>query len=363
VTKKGKGHSKAEEDPASWHGVAPTPAVAACDSPDSAESPPDSRTLQPSFTQAFGAAMLCAAENDSRIVAVTAAMAKGTGLTAFQSTFPARLFDVGIAEEHAVTFAAGMAAGGLKPVVAIYSTFMQRAVDQVIHDVALGRLPVVFALDRAGAVPDDGETHQGIYDIQIFRGVPGLSILAPASAAELSLTLQWALGYDGPSMIRYPKALCPPERPAYLQPLEYGRGVFVRRGEGGADIVLIGSGALTEECVAAAGLLERQGLDADVYNLRFLKPVDTQIFLSVVRDYRYALIAEEGILEGSVAVDLATLAGSNGVRSLALGFRDVPKSQAGRAELLRHAGLSAERLAGSAMDLVRGAGVGKDVSA
>ncbi len=177
TTKKGKGHAAAEDDPSTWHGVSPSgtaTAAASCGDPD-----------RPSFTQVFGSHAVELALRDSRVAAVTAAMAKGTGLAEFQRRFPGRFFDVGVAEEHAVTMAAGMAAEGMRPIVAIYSTFMQRAVDQVHHDVALNSLPVLFALDRSGAVPDDGETHQGIYDIQIFRAVPGLAILAPASAAEL----------------------------------------------------------------------------------------------------------------------------------------------------------------------------------
>lgn len=358
VTKKGKGHGEAEEDPASWHGVAPSaaqpagnpaPAVACPDALAAADGAPGPA----SFTEAFGQAMLDEAANDARVVAVTAAMAKGTGLSSFQRRYPDRCFDVGIAEEHAVTFAAGMAAAGARPVVAIYSTFMQRAFDQVHHDVAMEDLPVVFALDRAGAVPDDGETHQGLYDVQAFRAVPGLSILAPASAAELRSSLRWALCHDGPSMIRFPKDACPPERAAYAEPFDPGRGVFTVRdpGPGAARVLFAGSGAMAEECAAAAELARGAGVGADAYGLRFLKPLDTGHFLSVARPYDLVVIAEEGVLTGSVSADLAALVrlSAAGGSAIALGFAERPLAQATRRELLAAAGLDARSLLDTAL--------------
>ncbi len=351
VTKKGKGHDEAEEDPASWHGVAAAPAAAevrpasSCEERTAPALPPAA-----TFTEAFGSALADEAALDGRIVAITAAMAKGTGLSRFQKAWPARCFDVGIAEEHAVTFAAGLAAAGARPVVAVYSTFMQRAFDQVHHDVAMENLPVVFALDRAGAVPDDGETHQGIYDIQAFRAVPGLALLAPASQAELRSALRWALCRDGPSMIRFPKAACPAERPAYAEPFVEGRGVLLREPLPGAGILLVGAGPLAEHCVLAAGLLARQGIKADACGLRFLKPVDREWLLGLAMGYRLVVFAEEGVLTGSVSADLAALVRDRlpGCSAVALGFDESPMAQATRDELLARAGLDAEGIAAAA---------------
>jgi len=360
VTKKGKGHMPAEKNPAAFHGISPaaqsSPAQQSSDPLDPAEA---SAARQQTFTEAFGQAMLDAAAADERVVAVVAAMASGTGLAEFQSRYGSRLFDVGIAEEHAVTFAAGMAAGGLRPVVAIYSTFMQRTLDQVHHDVALAGLPVVFAVDRAGAVPDDGETHQGIYDIQAFRSVPGLTIIAPASAVEVGQALNWALSSESPTLVRYPKAACPAERPAFAEPFTAGRGVFVRKSQSAAAVLFATSGALVDEALLASDACATQGVAADVYHLRFLKPLDTAYFVELTRRYRLVVIAEEGVLTGSVASDLAaavmagekTLAGVS-VSAIALGFSERPQSQARREELLAAAGLSAAGLASTALATV-----------
>ncbi len=360
VTKKGKGHIPAEKNPAAFHGVAPAvqplPAMQTSDPLDPVEA---SVARKQTFTEAFGQAMLAAAATDDRVVAVVAAMASGTGLADFQRRYNSRLFDVGIAEEHAVTFAAGLAAGGLRPVVAIYSTFMQRTLDQVHHDVALPGLPVVFAVDRAGAVPDDGETHQGIYDIQAFRSVPGLTILAPASAAEVSQALGWALSAEGPTLIRYPKAACPAERPAFAEPFAAGRGVFVRKSEAAATVLFATSGALVDEALLASDICATEGVAADVYHLRFLKPLDTEYFEDIARRYRFVVIAEEGVLTGSVAADLAAAVRNDGrdtagvaVTALAVGFSERPQSQARREELLAVAGLCAAGLAATALAAV-----------
>ena len=368
VTKKGKGHVPAEENPSAYHGL--SPASQSLDGVSSSD-PLDPEGLplpkRPTYTEAFGLAMLEEATQDDRVVGVVAAMTTGTGLSGFQRRFPSRLFDVGIAESHAVTFAAGMASGGLKPVVAIYSTFMQRAFDQVHHDVALAGRHVVFAIDRAGAVPDDGETHQGLYDAQAYHAVPGISILAPASAAEVGMALHWALAAPGPVMIRYPKAVCPPERPAYAEPFNPGRGVFVRRSDASAPILFVVSGALVEESLRAADICAASGVAADVYHLRFLKPVDTAAFAVMARRYRLVIIAEESVLTGSVAgelaaavnasfVDQAVAAGQSAgqaTRAIALGFQEKPQTQAGRDELLQRAGLSAAKLAEVAIAVFR----------
>ena len=213
-TVKGKGYAPAELDPANYHGV-------------SAFSVVDGKLEKkqnPTYTEAFSEALVEMAERDDRIVAISAAMTESTGLSPFQLRFPSRFFDVGITEQHAVTFAAGLARSGLRPVVAVYSTFMQRAVDQVIHDLALPRLPVVLAMDRAGLVGEDGETHHGVFDICLLRSVPGLTIVAPASRGELRLMLDYALKQGAPIAIRYPKSPCGAEHEPLAGPLVAGRG-------------------------------------------------------------------------------------------------------------------------------------------
>jgi 1-deoxy-D-xylulose-5-phosphate synthase len=345
LTRKGKGFDLAEEDPTRYHGLSPM----ACS--DGIVEPRPSAT----FTEAFAEAMQKRGCADPRLVAVTAAMTKGTGLEGFRASFPGRLHDVGIAEQHAVTFAAGLAAGGLHPVVAIYSTFMQRAVDQVFHDVALPGLPVVFAVDRAGAVGEDGETHQGIYDIAIFRSFPRLSILAPASAVELDLCLNWALDSGAPAIIRYPKAVCPREEAAYASPVVPGRGVFLRRS--GAPTLLVAMGGLVRLAVEAADMLLRGGaarpmsplggdrsrIGADVYSLRFLSPIDDEAFALAVASYRRVVVLEEGVSSGGVGEYLMALAARRALRASfrVVGFPPEPAAQASREELLDAVGLSA----------------------
>ncbi len=375
VTKKGKGFPAAEKNPSAYHGVAPAHLSAPVPtSSDPIDPATDTGPGRPTFTEAFGAAMMELAQEDPRLVAVCAAMTNGTGLAGFQALYPDRLFDVGIAEEHAVTFSAGLAAGGLRPVTAIYSTFMQRALDQVHHDVSLSSLPVIFAVDRAGAVPDDGETHQGIYDVQAFRAVPGLSIIAPASAFEMAAALRWALSVSTPTMVRYPKAVCPAERPAFAQPFEAGRGVFVRKSEADASILFVASGALVDEALQAADLCASSGLAADVYHLRFLKPLDMEHVIKLAQGYRLVIIAEEGVTTGSVAADLAAAIrlaaafpnnGSQRTEVCAVGFDEKPLPHGTRGQLLAAAGLSSEALARralsvctrpGAMTLVRAAG-------
>ena len=356
VTKKGKGHKPSEVDPSTWHGVAPP---AQCMEALSSEEtgPVQLMVKGQTFTEVFGAAMLTLAEEDPRIVAVTAAMAKGTGLAAFQARYPGRFFDVGIAEEHAVTLAAGMAAGGLRPVVAIYSTFMQRAFDQVHHDVALCGHPVVFAIDRAGAVPEDGETHQGIYDIQAFRAVPGLAMLAPAGAGELVAALRWALARTGPTMIRFPKADCPAEPEILKTPFVEGQGVLIQAPAGSLPnnnipanspsvVLFIVSGTMVDEALQAAGLVAHDGISADVYHLRFLKPVDHGFLSALAGRYKAVVLGEEGVLTGSVAAELAgsICASHPGLRVRALGFDERPLGHMGRAALLGTAGLDARGL-------------------
>ena len=297
ITQKGKGYGLAENKPENYHGVSVVET-----------GNPEGNT----FTEVFSSFLAKTAGNDLRITAITAAMEKGTGLSLFRQKFPDRFFDVGIAEEHAVTFAAGLARKGLRPVAAIYSTFIQRGTDQVFHDVCLQKLPVIFALDRAGFVSDDGETHQGLYDISLFRSAPNITILAPAGEEELRSMFEWALSEknSGPVMIRYPKDRAPSRDPAFSLAVEKGRGVFLNSAQ--PDEVpgtcIIFTGSLYCQVREAAELLEEQGLAVDLYNLRFIAPVDEDYLAKIMDSYEFILIAEEGIQAGGFGEYAAELA-------------------------------------------------------
>ena len=325
VTTKGKGYDKAEEDPERFHGVSPF-----C---------PDARQDAPFFTEVFGETMMELAEERRDLVAVAAAMTKGNGLESMAKRFPSQVFDVGIAEQHAVTFAAGLATGGRLPVVAIYSTFMQRAVDQVIHDVALPNLHVVFALDRSGAVGEDGETHQGFYDIALFKGLPHMTLAAPADAGELKAFLSWAMDRTGPVTIRYPKARvdCAAGDPA---PIVEGRGVMLRR-DSCAAVLICALGPLAYAAARAADMLAGEGLHADVYSLRFAAPIDEAYLAALCSRYRHIVTVEDGAVRGGVGESVAALLArsADGPRVTTLGFSSIPPAQAARDELLRDAGL------------------------
>jgi len=299
-TQKGKGYSFAEDNPLSYHGV---PAFSV--DKDIIGQNLKAGLQAKTFTAVFGSALLEAARSDERVVAITAAMEEGTGLSPFRKAFPERFFDVGIAEEHAVTFAAGLAAMGLRPVAAIYSTFIQRGADQIIHDVCLQNLPVIFALDRSGLIGDDGETHQGVFDISLFRSAPGIAILAPAGEEELAQMLRWALSHPGPVMIRYPKASCPTGEPAFFLPIEAGRGVWIRHQN--ASICIMFTGSLYAQVLQAEEILEKENIAADLYNLRFLKPVDEASLAAVLDRYEFVIVAEEGRASGGFGEYLSEL--------------------------------------------------------
>ncbi|MCX7787698.1 MAG: 1-deoxy-D-xylulose-5-phosphate synthase [Spirochaetes bacterium] len=339
-TQKGKGYVHAENNPSKFHGVAPF----------SIEDGIVEKSPSISFTERFSQSLVRLAEQDKRIVAITAAMAKGTGLSLFQERFPDRFFDVGITEQHAVTFAAGLAHAGMRPVVAIYATFMQRAVDQVIHDIALPKLPVVLALDRSGFVGEDGETHQGLYDVALFRSVPNLTILSPASGVELDRMLEYALLQDHPVLIRYPKAECGQDYAGLGDPLVPGRGVFVQ--QRGASILILSVGGLLPQAVEASSLLTQQGIDTDLYNLRFLKPLDEEHFKYLIAPYKAILLVEEATRQGGMGERIGTLLHEwKGVYKH-LGSPDSFIPHASREELLEQYGLDGKGIASAVLSLV-----------
>ncbi|GAB4222793.1 MAG: 1-deoxy-D-xylulose-5-phosphate synthase [Spirochaetales bacterium] len=343
-TQKGKGYVHAENNPSKFHGIAPF----------SVEDGVVETSPKTSYTERFARSLITLAEQDSRIVAITAAMAKGTGLSLFQERFPDRFLDVGITEQHAVTFAAGLAHAGLRPVVGIYATFMQRAVDQVIHDIALPNLPVVLALDRAGFVGEDGETHQGLYDIALFRSVPNLTILSPASGGELDRMLKYAFHQEHPVLIRYPKDQCSAEYAGLDAPLVPGRGCFVRRE--GSPILLISVGGILSKVEEASALLSREGIETDIYNLRFVKPIDEEFLKEVVASYRGVLLVEEATLLGSIGERVGCLLQGWKGKYKHLGAPDSFLPHASREELLADCGMDGEGIASAVSSLVEEGG-------
>lgn len=337
TTVKGKGYIHAEGDPTLYHGVSPFSIL------DGKIESKGNLT----FTDAFSRIMTKLAAKDKRIVGITAAMTDGTGLGRFKARYPGRFYDVGIAEQHAVTFAAGLATTGLRPVVAIYSTFMQRAIDQVIHDVVLPGLPVILALDRAGVVGADGETHHGVFDIPLFRSIPSLTILSPATQGEVESMFRYALSLDKPVVIRYPKAACAEELPPFSLELKKGRGIHIERH--GGRVLLIGVGGIITEAQKALKVLADKKITADLYNLRFIKPLDEEYLANIVADYEFVALVEEGMGQGGIGEYVAAIINKYnlevGFLPLAITDRFLP--QASRSELLKLCRLDGEGIAAS----------------
>ncbi|MBQ9885768.1 MAG: 1-deoxy-D-xylulose-5-phosphate synthase [Lachnospiraceae bacterium] len=285
-TKKGCGYEPAEKYPTRFHGIEPF---------DIKTGIPIKKKEFISWTDAFSHTILNLAEADKRIVAITAAMPEGTGLKKFATTYPDRFFDVGIAEEHAVTFAAGMAQGGLKPVVAIYSSFFQRAYDQIVHDVCLQNLPVVFAVDRAGIVGRDGETHQGIFDLTFFGTLPNMTVMAPKNKYELRNMLKYAFRLNSPVAIRYPRGTAYSGLKEYDSPIEYGKSEIICEGR---DIAIIAVGNMIETALEVREQLRENGFEATLVNARFVKPFDTQMLDRLSLNHHIFVTIEENILAG-----------------------------------------------------------------
>ena len=290
ATTKGKGYAFAEADQVGYH------AQSAFDLA-SGKAYPSSKPKPPSWSKVFGQTLVRICEQDPRVVGITAAMATGTGLDLLEKALPGQYFDVGIAEQHAVTMAAGMACDGLRPVVAIYSTFLQRAYDQLIHDVGIQKLPVTFVLDRAGIVGADGPTHQGQYDISYLRAVPNFTVMAPKDEAELQRMLVTSIAHDGPTAIRIPRGEGEgvPLMEEGWQPLEIGRGELLADGD---DLLIVAYGSMVYPAMATAGLLQEQGVRAAVINARFLRPLDELLILPMARRIGRVVTMEEGALAG-----------------------------------------------------------------
>ncbi len=330
VTKKGKGYFAAENEPVRFHGTGPFDIQTGA----SLTKPAETKT----YTEVFSEKLVELAYDDNKIVAITAAMPEGTGLDKFHKVFPDRFFDVGIAEAHAVCFSAGLAKGGLKPVIAVYSTFLQRAYDQIIEDVALQNLPVVFCIDRAGIIGEDGATHQGIFDISFLSTVPNLTIMAPKDAKELEKMLEFSVSANIPVAIRYPKGKAE-DLIDNGQKIELGKFEILSEGK---DFAIFALGSMVSPALEAQGLLKEKGLSGFVINARFAKPLDQGLFIEIAKEVKFIFTAEEGIIDGGFGSSVENILS----RSIGkIGLPDTFISHGQRELLLEKYGLTARAIA------------------
>ncbi|MCD7956921.1 MAG: 1-deoxy-D-xylulose-5-phosphate synthase [Lachnospiraceae bacterium] len=286
VTKKGKGYEPAERMPARFHGAEPF---------DPETGLPKARRKKPAYTDIFSTVMCKMGAREPRLVAVTAAMPDGTGLKRFRNMYRDRFFDVGIAEAHAVTFAAGLAAGGLRPVVAVYSSFLQRAYDQIIHDICIQNLPVVFAIDRAGLVGSDGETHQGIFDLSYLSEIPNMCVMAPKNKWELADMLKYAIAYNGPIALRYPRGEAFDGLQDFRDPIVYGKGEIIYDEN---SLALVAVGSMVKTALEVRRLLKTLGYGCTLVNARFVKPVDEELLSYLAKDHSLIVTMEENVRSG-----------------------------------------------------------------
>jgi 1-deoxy-D-xylulose-5-phosphate synthase len=314
VTKKGKGYRPAMENPDKFHGVG-------CFDKETGKI--IEKNSKQTFSSAFGEVMVELGREDPRIVAITAAMADGTGLASFASVYPGRFFDVGIAEQHAVTFAAGLARGGFKPVFAVYSTFLQRAYDQIIHDVCLQNLPVVLAIDRAGVVGQDGPTHHGVFDLSYLRHIPNIQVLAPSDCSELKAMIRYAVDVDGPVAVRYPRGSEEdiPFGDKKKSPIAPGKSEVIFEGK---DIYILAVGNMVARACRVAFRLREKGLDAGVVNVRFIKPIDGECIKSILRKTDTLAVIEDNVISGGFGSSLLEFMNENSLKARVklLGYPD-----------------------------------------
>lgn len=338
ITKKGKGYAPAEKEPVRFHSTGPF---------EIATGKAVAKNKLKTYTDAFSEKLVELAKEDKRIVAITAAMPEGTGLDKFRDLFPERFFDVGIAEGHAVSFAAGLARQGLKPVVAVYSTFLQRAYDQIIEDVALQEAGVVFAIDRAGIVGEDGFTHQGIFDIAFLRNIPGLVVMAARDAREFDSMIEFAVGLGRPVAIRYPKAAIPScDCPAGQ--LKLGKAEILKDAR---NIFIIALGSMVSPSLAATEILRQEGIEAGLINSRFAKPLDRDLLKQITETAKFIFTVEEGILEGGFGSAVTEAINRPVVR---IGLPDEFITHGRREILLEKYGLTAEGIANKVRETIAG---------
>ena len=335
ITKKGKGYSLAEKYPSWFHGIDPF---------DIQSGKPIKSDKGISYTKVFSEAMVQNAMNNDKVVAITAAMPYGTGLTEFKKKFPDRFFDVGIAEEHAVTFAAGLALGGFRPVVAIYSTFLQRSYDQIIHDVCINNLPVVFAIDRAGITGRDGKTHQGIFDLSFLSHIPNLSVLAPKNGNELAEMLSFALTFPGPVAIRYPKGDAYQGFAELQTPIEYGKSEVLIREEG---IAILAVGSMVKTGAELVEGLRKEGKKATLVNVRFISPMDQELLDTLAKKHKTFITIEENVRSGGYGQKVADYLSETArqkIRHINISIPDMYIEQGSVGELYHKLGLDAESI-------------------
>jgi 1-deoxy-D-xylulose-5-phosphate synthase len=351
ITKKGRGYGPAEQSADKFHGIGPF-----CVETGNVLK----YSSIPTYTGVFGQTLVELAQIDPKIVAITAAMPEGTGLKTFAQQFPKRLFDVGIAEPHAVTFAAGLATQGLKPVVAIYSSFLQRSYDQVFHDVCLQNLPVIFAIDRAGIVGEDGPTHQGVFDFAFLRHIPGITIMAPKDENELRQMLKTALAFDGPVAIRYPRSEgVGVTIENVIQTIPIGQAEWLADGN---DVALLPVGTTVQSALEASALLAKQGINAAVINARFVKPLDEDMIRRLSREIGLIVTIEDHVVAGGFGSAVGEYIHSNGwshVKLLQLGLPDQYIEHGTRSLLMDKYGLTAGKIAERTACFVREFGVRK----
>ena len=333
VTQKGKGYEFAEKNPNKFHGV----------SPFDLESGESYISSKKTYSKVFGDTMLELAEKNSDIVAITAAMPDGTGLKEFAKKYSNRFFDVGIAEEHATTLAAGMASAGLRPVFAVYSTFLQRAFDQVIHDVCIQNLPVVFAIDRAGIVGDDGETHQGVFDLSYLSAIPNMTVLAPKHLEELPLMLKWAVKQNGPIAIRYPRGADCCKDISAISEIKYGKWEKIINGE---KVAIIAVGKMVQHAMIARKSLVNKGINPTIIGATFIKPIDTEMLKELINEGYSIITIEDNVINGGfgsyVLMELSKLNFTGKFKSLGFNNEFVPHGDVNL--LYRDAGLDAEAI-------------------
>jgi 1-deoxy-D-xylulose-5-phosphate synthase len=345
ITKKGKGYEFAEKNPSLFHGIGPF----------SLETGLPVSSPGQTYSEVFGETLMELAKKNDSIIAITAAMKEGTGLEYFARKYPERFYDVGIAEPHAVTFAAGLASQGLKPVVAVYSTFLQRAYDEIIHDVCLQNLPVVFAIDRAGIVGEDGPTHNGLFDLSFLRHIPNIAILSPSDEVEFRQMLELAINHNGPSAIRYPrgKALLPDDTTQVREAFQMGKSEVLKDG---SDIALLALGHMVHPALKAAERLEREGISAMVINARFVKPLDHTLLSSVASEVSVLMTIEENVLQGGFGSAVLEFLNKQGLKETTIrrmGIPDTFLEQGSQEELRRMYGLDEEGIYTTALSLIQ----------
>ncbi|MDE6211861.1 MAG: 1-deoxy-D-xylulose-5-phosphate synthase, partial [Lachnospiraceae bacterium] len=324
ITQKGRGYAPAERHPARFHGAEPF---------DIETGIPSAPRTKANYTDIFSTVMCKLGQRDEKVVAITAAMPDGTGLKRFRNMYPERFFDVGIAEEHAVTFAAGLAAGGLKPIVAIYSSFLQRAYDQILHDVCIQNLPVVFCIDRAGLVGSDGETHQGLFDLSYLSSIPNMHIMAPKNKWELSDMIKYAVEFGGPIAIRYPRGEAFDGLKEHRAPIVYGKSepLFAEK-----DILLLAVGSMVKVALTVREKLKEKGYDCSLINARFVKPIDEEMLREACGTHKLIVTLEENVASGGFGEKVRAFVDSLEVETRVLGIA-IPDEyvEHGNVELLK----------------------------